>query len=72
MGIGEGHWQDLPDYRGDSPWTPGWEPSPLPADGKFPVKATFVAPGTYVLRVMAHDRGLISTQDVTVTCNRGP
>ena len=56
-----------PDYRGDSPWTPGWAPPPLPADGRYPVTATFTAPGTYVLRVMAHDGGFISTADVTVT-----
>ena len=55
------------DYRGNSPWTPGWEPPPLPADGKFPVTATFAEPGTYVLRVMAHDGGLITNADVTVT-----
>ena len=55
-----------PDYRGDSPWTPGWGPPPLPADGRFPVTATFAAPGTYVLRVMAHDGGFITTADVTV------
>ena len=29
--------------------------------------ATFAAPGTYVLRAMAHDGGFISTADVTVT-----
>ena len=57
------------DYRpgGNSPWTPGWAPPPLPADGRFPVKLTFNAPGTYVVRVMAHDGGLGATQDVTVT-----
>ena len=55
------------DYRGNSPWTPGWGPPPLPADGKFPVTATFAEPGTYVLRVMAHDGGLITNKDVTVT-----
>ena len=55
------------DYRSDSPWTPGWAPPPVPPDGKYPVKVTFGAPGTYVLRVMAHDGGLMSTQDVTVT-----
>jgi hypothetical protein len=59
-----------PDYRGDSPWTPGWTPAPLPADGKFPVQVTFSAPGTFVLRVMAHDGGLSSTQDVTVSVNQ--
>ena len=55
------------DYRGDSPWSPGWAPPPVPADGQFPVTATFAAPGTYVLRVMAHDGGLIADADVTVT-----
>ena len=55
-----------PDYRGNSPWTPGWLPPPPPADGMFPVTATFGAPGTYVLRVMAHDGGSSSTEDVTV------
>jgi len=55
------------DYRGNSPWTPGWEPPPLPADGTFPVTATFSEPGTYVVRVMAHDGGLLTNRDVTVT-----
>jgi hypothetical protein len=54
------------DYRSNSPWTPGWAPPPVPPDGKFPVKVTFDKPGTYVLRVMAHDGGLMSTQEVTV------
>ena len=60
-----------PDYRiiGNSPWTPGWVPPPLPPDGKFPVKVTFSSPGTFVVRVMAHDGGLQSTEDVTVTVN---
>jgi hypothetical protein len=57
------------DYRGNSPWTPGWIPPPIPADGKFPVRVTFSAPGTFVVRVMAHDGGLDSTRDVTVTVN---
>ena len=56
-----------PDYRRDSPWTEGWKPPPLPPDGKFPVRATFGVPGTYVVRVMAHDGGLSSTADVTIT-----
>ena len=56
-----------PDYRGESPWTSGWAPPPLLDDGRFPVTTTFAAPGTYVLRVMAHDGGFISTDDVTVT-----
>ena len=56
-----------PDYRGDSPWTPGWGPPPLPDDGRYPVTAIFAAPGDYVLRVMAHDGGFITTADVAVT-----
>ena len=55
-----------PDYRSNSPWTPGWSPPPVPADGRFPVAVTFSAPGTFVLRVMAHDGGLLDSQDVTV------
>ncbi len=56
-----------PDYRNNSPWSPGWEPPALPADGKWPLTATFQQPGSYVLRVMAHDGGLKDTHDVTVT-----
>jgi hypothetical protein len=55
------------DYRGNSPWTPGWAPPPVPPDGRFPVSVRFDSPGTYVLRVMAHDGGLQATRDVTVT-----
>ena len=55
-----------PDFLVNSPWTPGWTVPPLPADGKFPVRVTFGAPGTFVLRVMAHDGGFARTQDVTV------
>ena len=54
------------DYRGDSPWTPGWAPPPIPAGGRYPVTAIFGEFGTYVLRVMAHDGGLITNVDVTV------
>jgi hypothetical protein len=61
-----------PDYRlnSNSPWTPLWAPPPLPADGKFPVAVTFNAPGTYVIRALAHDGGLSNFQDVTVTVTR--
>lgn len=54
------------DVKGNSPWRPGWMPPPLPADGKFPVNVTFGAPGTFVIRLMAHD-GIAVTKDVTVT-----
>lgn len=55
-----------PDFLRGSPWTPGWVPPPIPADGKFPVRVTFRAPGTFVLRVMAHDGGADTTRDVVV------
>ena len=58
------------DYRSDSPWTPGWAPPPVPPDGIYSVKVTFDAPGTYVLRVMAHDGGLMSTEDLTISVQR--
>jgi hypothetical protein len=52
---------------GNSPWSPGWAPPPLPKDNRFPVKLTFTEPGTYVVRVLAHDGGYETAQDVTVT-----
>lgn len=59
-----------PDYRSNSPWTPGWEPPPLPPDGRFPVTATFSRPGQFVVRAQAHDGGLKDTADVAVTVTR--
>ena len=58
-----------PDYRlnSNSPWSPGWEPPALPEHGRFPVTATFTEPGTYVVRVLAHDGGLTDHRDVSVT-----
>ena len=56
-----------PDYRSNSPWTPGWEPPPLPPDGRFPVTVKFSQPGEYVLRAQAHDGGLKDVADVAVT-----
>ena len=52
---------------GNSPWSPGWAPPPIPPDGKFPVTVTFGAPGTFVVRVLASDGGLDAAKDVTVT-----
>ena len=56
-----------PDYRSDSPWAPGWEPPPLPSDGRFPVTVTFHKPGSFVVRAQAHDGGLKDTEDIVVT-----
>ena len=52
---------------GNSPWSPGWAPPPIPPDGKFPVTVTFGAPGAFVVRVLASDGGLETTKDVIVT-----
>lgn len=57
-------WEDYRDGR-NSPFSEGWEPPPIPADGKYSVRATFTAPGTYVLRAQAHDGGLLTTEDIT-------
>ena len=50
----------------NSPWGPGWEPPPLPPGGKWVTKATFGEPGTYVLRCLVHDGGLMTSEDITV------
>ena len=57
-------WEDTRD-NANSPWSYGWRTPPVPADGKWVVRATFRAPGTYVLRCQAHDGGLATTSDVT-------
>jgi hypothetical protein len=49
------------------PYPPGKVPPPLAKDGRVSVKATFSAPGTYVLRIMGDDMGLQTVQDVTMT-----
>ena len=51
----------------DSPWAAGWKTPEPPEDGTWVVGAAFHEPGTYVLRGLAHDGGLATHQDVTVT-----
>ena len=50
----------------NTPWGPGWGPPPLPEDDTWEVQTTFAEPGTYVVRCLAHDGGLMATKDVTV------
>ena len=57
-------WEDTRDSA-NSPWSYGWRTPPVPPDGKWAVSATFSEPGTYVLRCLAHDGGLMTAQDVT-------
>ena len=61
-------WEDYRD-GGSSPWSAGWEPPPAPPDNRWVVRATFQAPGTYVLRCVAHDGGLQTYEDVRVVVN---
>jgi hypothetical protein len=56
-----------PDRKLSSPFEPRRGIPVPPPDGRSSVKATFSAPGTYVLRVMAHDGGLATSENVTVT-----
>ena len=62
-------WQDVRD-GGNSPWSAGWEPPPIPPDNQWIVQATFSEAGTYVLRALAHDGGLVDYDDVTITVTR--
>jgi hypothetical protein len=62
-------WQDHRD-GGNSPWSAGWSTPPAPPGNTWTVKATFSEPGTYVLRALASDGGLINYDDVTVTVTR--
>ncbi len=54
----------------NSPWAPLWLPPALPADGRIPVKVTFSAPGTYVLRALADDGALTGGDNVTITVTK--
>ena len=62
-------WEDSRVNR-NAPWSPGWSTPPPPEDGRWTAPATFSRPGTYVLRAHAHDGGLYTTEDVTVTVTR--
>jgi hypothetical protein len=57
-------WEDTRN-NGDSPFSPGWETPAAPPMGKWVVQATFDEPGTYILRCLAHDGGLMASEDVT-------
>jgi hypothetical protein len=59
-------WEDTRD-GGNSPWSAGWVNPPAPPENRWVVRATFREPGNYVLRCLAHDGGLWSSEDVAVT-----
>lgn len=62
-------WEDLRD-GGNSPWSFGFATPPPPPENRWVAQATFTAPGTYVLRCLAHDGGLQSYEDVTFIVTR--
>ena len=51
----------------NSPWSPGWLTPDPPPDGGGATEVVFDEPGTYVLRCLASDGALGTTEDVTVT-----
>ncbi len=62
-------WEDTRE-SGNSPWSANWETPPVPPDGTWVTRTTFSEPGTYVLRCLAHDGGLMTSEDVTFVVNR--
>ena len=50
----------------DSPWAPGFRAPDSPEDGRWIATAAFSERGTYVLRAIAHDGGLATTEEITV------
>jgi len=58
-------WEDSRAWM-NSPWSPYWEPPPVPEDGRWVVDVTFDEPGTYVLRGRADDGALYADQEVTI------
>ena len=53
------------DQRGGSPYSPGWQPPPIPPGNKWVHNVTFSKPGTYVLRGQAHDGFQYVNEDIT-------
>jgi len=55
------------DPRFGSPWAPDWVNPPIPEGNRWVVRATFKAPGTYVLRAQGHNGSLFTNEDITFT-----
>ena len=62
-------WQDTRVYS-HSPWSPPYILPPVPTDGQWEVEVTFDEPGTYVLRAVAGDGALSTSESLTVTVTR--
>jgi hypothetical protein len=59
-------WEDTRDGA-NSPWANRWVTPPVPPGGRYETWVTFDEPGTYVLRCLASDGALGTTEDRTVT-----
>jgi hypothetical protein len=57
-------WEDTRDGA-FSPWAYGFRTPPPPPEGRWIVRATFAEAGRYVLRCLAHDGGLMASEEVT-------
>jgi hypothetical protein len=55
------------DPRRGSPYSPGWQPPPIPPGNKWVHNVTFHEPGTYVIRGQVHDGYHYINHDVTFT-----
>jgi hypothetical protein len=62
-------WEDTRD-GGGSPWSAGWVVPAIPEGNRWQAHATFAEPGSYVIRALAHDGGLFTSQDVTVVVSK--
>ena len=62
-------WQDTRVYA-NSPWSFPYLIPPVPEDGRFETAVTFDEPGTYVLRALAGDGALTSSQNLMITVTR--
>jgi hypothetical protein len=58
-------WEDTRDGA-NSPWAVGFKTPPVPPENKWDVRATFKAPGEYVLRCVAHDGAITAAENVTI------
>jgi hypothetical protein len=62
-------WEDTRD-GGRSPWSAGFIVPPIPDGNKWTARVTFAEPGNYVIRALAHDGGLFTSQDISVNVSR--
>jgi hypothetical protein len=62
-------WTDTRAYA-NSPWSPPWIIPETPANNTWTARATFDEPGVYVLRAIASDGSLFTSQNVTVTVTK--